>query len=589
MLATVLPASGWAVGQEPAKLAQLPGDYFKLMEAAVKALQTEATRKTNPGAMFAAAVLYAKEHSANPSFHDKKKLALALTLGDLYAGQSEKDTAENKQDYEWEIHFWLDVYRLLEAELGPERRTRWRKEIEKIVSWFARETAGRIDFPRYQGPYIRTSTNHLALFASTVYLAGRVLPNKEWETLGARALHRLATEEQTADGYWGELTDNGPATGYNYLTTCCVALYWEHSRDKDALEALRRATDFHKHFTWPDGTPVETINGRNRYWAVSPWGHFGFSHWPDGRRYAAFLAGFFTGQKVSSRDLSRIAQSTLYFHEGPTAPIPQELPRSVHQMKVPAGIRKTGPWTVCLSGLIDAPIDSQFTLDRQGHLSIYHEKLGLIVTGAYSKNQPELATFLEKTRDRVTTIPLSSRLRMSEERDRLGLGYHTFFAEAEVPKPAEDQMQFRFAITETGRGRLQDVRLNLQLVLKVGGTLETAKTKVVLDERRRELTPDQIGGWIRHRGWTLRVDPTARLVWPILPFNPYRNAPETDLRHAVGVLSVPVKLQPPPEGGLNWRRGEIAFVLEAKPGRTDGLKERGGRNATALKDVVPRR
>src|SRR5262249_16301679 len=134
MLATVLPASGWAVGQEPTKVAQLPGDYFKLMEAEVKALQTETTLKTNPGAMFAAAVLYAKEHSANPSFHDKKKLELALALGDLYAGQSEKDTAENKQDYEWEIHFWLDLYRLLEAELGPERRTRWRKEIEKIVS-----------------------------------------------------------------------------------------------------------------------------------------------------------------------------------------------------------------------------------------------------------------------------------------------------------------------------------------------------------------------------------------------------------------------------------------------------------------------
>src|SRR5262249_43433061 len=250
-----------------------------------------------------------------------------------------------------------------------------------------------------------------------------------------------------------------------------------------------------------------------------------------------------------------LAQSALYYHEGPPAKIPQQQPRSVYQMKVPAGIRKTGPWVVCLSGLIDTPIDSQFTLDRQGHLSIYHEKLGLIVTGANSKNQPDLATFLEKTRDRVTTIPLSSRLRMSEERDRLGLGYHTFFAEAEVPKPAEDQMQFRFAITETGRGRLQDVRLNLQLVLKVGGTLETAKTKVVLDERRRELTPDQIGDWIRHRGWTLRVDPTARLVWPILPFNPYRNAPETDLRHAVGVLSVPVKVQPPPKGGLNWRRG----------------------------------
>src|SRR5262249_42963547 len=148
--------------------AELPGDYFKLLEAEVKPLQGATTLKPNAGAMFAAAVLYAKQHPANPSFHDGKKLDLPLALGDLYAGQSEKDTAENKQDFEWEIHFWLDAYRLLEADLGAARRARWRREIEKIVSWFARETAGRFDFPRYQGPYIRTSTNHLALFASTV-------------------------------------------------------------------------------------------------------------------------------------------------------------------------------------------------------------------------------------------------------------------------------------------------------------------------------------------------------------------------------------------------------------------------------------
>lgn len=553
-------------------VADLPGDYFKIMEAETK--QAEETPVANAGAMFSAAVLYAKQHASNPSYQDKKKLELALALGDLYAAKSEKDQNENKQDYEWEIHFWLDTYRLLERELGDERQARWRRELEKNVSWFVPQVAGRLDFPRYQGSYIRTSTNHLSLFASTVYLAGLVLGNKEWKDLGAQAMHRLAAEEQTVDGYWGEHTDNGPATGYNYITMCSVALYWEHSKDPAALEALRRATDFHKNFTWSDGTPVETINGRNRYWAVSAWGQFGFTHWPDGRRYAAFLAGFFGNRRISSRDLGRLAQSALYYHEGPTSPIPQEMEQSAYRMKVQAGIRKTGPWTVCMSGLIDALIDSQFTLDRQGHLSIFHEKIGLIVTGANSKYQPELATFVEKTpprapapqdeqKLRIRTIPLSSRLRMNDDRDRLGLGYDAFFADLEIPKPSEQQLLFRFAITETGPNRLRDVTLNLQLVLKSGETLETATTKILLDKNRVELSPEQIGGWIRHRGWTLKVDPTARLVWPVLPFNPYRNAPETDLRHAVASLSVPVKVQPPAEGGFRWRRGEISFALEA--------------------------
>src|SRR5262249_46534663 len=77
-------------------------------------------------------------------------------------------------------------------------------------------------------------------------------------------------------------------------------------------------TTFHKYFTWPDGTPVETINGRNRHWGVSPWGHFGFSHWPDGRGYAEFLASWFATGKLDSKTIGRIAQSALYYHEGPT-------------------------------------------------------------------------------------------------------------------------------------------------------------------------------------------------------------------------------------------------------------------------------
>jgi hypothetical protein len=552
-----------AVSASVALAEELPHHYFRLMAAELKSF--DANRgQGNPGAMLAAAVLYTKEHQANPAQGDPEKLALALRLGDILASQSEADQAENKQDYEWEIHFWLDTLRLLESRLGDERRARWQREIEKITRWFASQLAYRIDFPRYQGPYIRTSTNHLALFASEVYLAGRALRNQKWEELGTRALHRLAAEEQTPDGYWGEHTDNGPATGYNYLTMCCVALYWEHSHDPVAKDALRRATDFHKHFTWPDGTPVETINGRNRYWPVSPWGQFGFSHWSDGRRYAELLAGFFITGKISSRDLGRLAQNALYYHEGPTEPIPQDLPHSAYQMKTPAGIRKTGPWVVCLSGLIDRPIDSQFTLDHQGHLSIFHERQGLIVTGANSKHQPELATFQENTPSGAVTIPLSSRLRMSDDRDRLGLGYNTFFAELEIPTPRPDELTLHFSITETGRGRLQNAELHLQLCLQPGETLETAQSKFALGETRVELSADELGGLIRHRGWTLRVPATARLMWPVYPFNPYANGLEKDIHRAVGVVSVPVAVEPPPaDAALNWRRGTIEFKLEA--------------------------
>lgn len=375
-------------------------------------------------------------------------------------------------------------------------------------------------------------------------------------------MHRLAAEEQAPGGFWGEYTDNGPTTGYDYITMNCVALYYEHSLDPAALTALRRSTDFHKYFTWPNGEPVETINGRNRHWAVSPWGSFGFTHWPDGRRYAQFLAGFFTPGKVSGRDLGRISQSALYYHPGPTAPIPQDQPQSAHQLPVPAGIRRTAPWTICLSGLHEPPTSSQFTIDRQGNLSIYHDRLGMIITGAGSKRQPELATIMEKAEGQVITVPRSSRLRMATELDRLGLAYLTFFAELHVPRPEPDRVSFQFKVTEVGQNRMGNALINLQLVLKPGEVLETAHTKVTLGETPVELTPEQIGGWIRHRGWTLKVPPNARLTWPVLPFNPYSNKPETELRHAVGRLYVPLKVEKQPGWALNWGRQEVEFTLE---------------------------
>jgi len=174
-------------------------------------------------------------------------------------------------------------------------------------------------------------------------------------------LHRFCIEEQTADGYWGEHSQAGPTTGYDYLTVTQIALYCEYSKDPEALKALRRSTDFHKYFTYPDGTPVETINDRNRYWGVSMCGHFGFSHFADGRRYAAFLTSFFPyGGDTKSyggdlQSLGRIAQDALYFHEGKTEPIPQDETEYAHAMKVPAGIRKTGDWVVTYSGIIAPP------------------------------------------------------------------------------------------------------------------------------------------------------------------------------------------------------------------------------------------
>jgi hypothetical protein len=343
---------------------------------------------------------------------------------------------------------------------------------------------------------------------------------------------------------------------------------------------------------------VDVINDRNRYWGVSAWGHFGFSHLPAGRRYAEFLTKSLSRKTIGLEDLGRLAQNALYFHEGPTAPIPQEMEAWAHRMRVPAGIRKRGPWVVCLSGLIStSAVLNQFYLDRQGSLSIFHEALGLIVTGANAKRQPELATFCEQIGDQIFAMPESSHLRMSDEGDRLGLAYRRFFAELTATISGDGKVSLRWSISGKGRPP-EDARLTLQLCLKAeasgrsgvvaepreplhgskrtdpslrdpsgplpeGAVLETAGGgRFVLGEEPIELGPEALGAWIRHGGWQLSLPPAARLVWPVHPYNPYRNGPEPGLEHAVAALRVPLYLRERPGRYVRPEEQVILLTLE---------------------------
>jgi len=557
--------------------ASLPGAYFPLLEAGavqveqrlntvpnadLKSLEADSRWRHFPYAIVAPAVLYAKKHEQNSRYRDPKMLALALRIGDLLASEHAKGLYEPRGDSDWDTGLWLEAYRLLERELGEERRARWQRAIEENVALLVSDATERLDFPWYNSPYIGTSPNHYSLWASLLHLAGKTFSKPDWEQLGKKILRRYALVEQTPDGYWGEHSRSGPTTGYNHLTFTALATYFENSGDQDVLPALRRATDFHMNYTYPNGTPVEVINDRNRHWEVNTWGHFGFSNFPDGRRLGEFLTGFFSPQTLNMGALGRLAQDALYYHEGPTHPIPQDQPRYSHRMNIPAGIRKSGPWTMCLSGLIDTQaVNSRFYLDRQGNVSVFHDKTGLIITGANSKRQPELATFSEKLPQHLVHMPLSSRLQMNDTQDRLSLAFNTFFSDLFVPVPNENEVRLQFMIS--GRGTPSEAaRLTLQLCLKESEILETAAgKKITLGPQRLELSGSELGEWIRHHGWTLRVPQSARLIWPVYPHNPYSDAPETRLEYAVGALSVPLKLTARKDHYVRPNELEIPFTV----------------------------
>ena len=247
-------------------------------------------------------------------------------------GVAEKDTDENKQDNEWEIHFWLDTYRLLETDLGAGKGAlaQGARKDRELVRPPNRRPAST--FPRYQGAYIHTSTNHLSLFASTTYFAGRVLGTRSGKPWARRRCTGWRPRNRPPDGYWGEYTNNGPATGYNYMTMCCVALYYEHSQDPAALEALRRRhrlpQELHlagRHPGRDDQRPQPSL-GRQ---SVGPFRVHALAGRPPLRCVPGRDSTHATGNRrviAATSAASRKAPSTIT--KAPTEAIPQELPRS---------------------------------------------------------------------------------------------------------------------------------------------------------------------------------------------------------------------------------------------------------------------
>lgn len=541
---------------------KLPDRYIQLLDSGLGRIETRLQQSPEltlaalekgqpfghfPHAVLVPAVLYTRQYPSNRYFRNRKMLLLAEQIGDMLVSEYKNGHYTARYDSDWDTYMWLEAYRLLENELGEKRKQQWGQAILENLQLLEAPLKKCQDYPWYNAPFIITSPNHYSIYASTLLVGGYVFNKPDWIKLASKVLHRFCVREQTVDGYWGEHSQAGPTTGYDYVTATQIALYWEYTKDPEALKALRRSTDFHKYFTYPDGTPVETINDRNRYWGVSMWGHFGFSHFADGRRYAQFLTGFFplkgdtTSYGGDMQSLGRIAQNVIYFHEGPLAAIPQDEKAYHFRMQIPAGIRKSGPWVITYSG-ITAPqaVLNNFFLDRQGNFSVYHEKTGLIITGANSKRQPELATFTEQIGEENIHMPIETDLRMGPETDQLALAYNIFFARLEVPAPLENRMTFK--IKTTYKWGDASTRLNLQLIMKEGQEMETgAGRKFILGKDKIELDEAALGGTLTHNGWTIHFPAGMHFVWPVYPFNPYKDAPETELSKAIGLLSSPLE------------------------------------------------
>ncbi|MBI2192539.1 MAG: hypothetical protein HYU36_11205 [Planctomycetes bacterium] len=476
---------------------------------------------TNQDVVYPLAVLYRTAHPENPYAGREEIRRVVEQAGGVIRRWQDSDgkvefikvdgSRWGKIYMPWTMYHWLEAYSWLREEMAAEARRSWEEGLRLAFDGLALELRGQTrvhNIPTWNG--------------MSLVRAGQVFGRADWSAVGVEMIRR-AVAAQRPQGYWDE--HGGPTTSYNTVYIHALALYHAFTGDESVLDALRRGLDFHLVFTYPDGSPVETVDGRVKYHAgPATNGWPGFSLFPDGRRYIRWLIERDAAAGRTANCTPAMAAAFVHGTEGEEASIPQEREYLDIGFGGLARVRRAGPWFACTSAFTAPRTENRWGMDRQSFVSLYHEACGLIVGGGNSKDQPEWSNFVAGDQFVPTSAVLvpggvrldyggasgSVRLEFSGPRCHISLGRES------GSLPLAGQLLLRVT---PGRP------------LVTGGGFE-----VPAGERPVKVCGREAGGWIQHNGWRLQLPDAARFEHPVSPFNPYAKEGNAPLDQAAGVV-----------------------------------------------------
>ncbi|MEN6304243.1 MAG: hypothetical protein ABFD96_16035 [Armatimonadia bacterium] len=475
----------------------------------------------NQDILYALATLYVAEGS--PYRGNDKLLKMACRAGDAIRsfqypdGQVEFIKADGSKwgptYMGWTNYAWLETYALLKDELGEKRRKDWEEGLKLAHEGQAKEIASG-------GVH-----NIMAWKAMSCYRAGQLFDRPDWQELATRAMQQVVATQRPG-GYWPE--HEGPTTLYNLVYVHALGLYFIFSLDESVLPALEASARFHETFTYPDGSVVETIDGRVKYHPnVSQFALVSFSLFPHGRRYVRYLLAVMKPERDCAGVQGGLLPSA-YHHlvEGEEEAVPLDeasYSTNYHDMAL---VRREEPWFVCLSALATPAVGSRWGQDRQNCLSIWHRDCGLIIGGGNSKDQPEWSSFVAGGRfipDQARVVP-----------DGNGVAY----AYGQVYTLLEIEVEPNW-VTVVGQAEQGPAVHQLVLNLKKGQRLRTgAGFETVAGEDPIWWDSAKLGGWLQIDRVKIELPHGARLRWPVMPFNPYAIDGAPTNGSEMGVLAI---------------------------------------------------
>lgn len=499
---------------------------------------------TDQNAMWPLAVAWNTPDPGNPYYHSPQLLDAITSAGDaLIAAQNKrgmwifrkKDNSTWGDIYmPWTYSRWVRSYSLVRDGMSSAARARWEKGLTLGYSGIERTA-------------LHEMANIPAHHAMGLYIAGQTLGHPEWCTTAAAFMKRVC-DDQSPDGYWSE--HSGPVVGYNFVYMDAVGSYYGASHDPAVLPALRRGAVFHTHFTYPDGSAIETIDERQVYHRSPYFPNAGFSFTPEGRALMR-RQWELTKHKVGS---DNIASCIWFGEEGPPADVTADAGQSgVWFMGHDAAIHREGPWFICVSAFT-APIStSRWIQDRQNFVSVFHKDTGLILGGGNAKITTDwsnfvfgdASTFQHKPGDenpqfvpprQVVHVPRAAEI--SSDGLSLALDYDAHHCKVKLEPQGASIMRILMSVDRLEPGVPAETHLTFLPQFGKAWKTSTSESGKLAEAESFELKGSP-GAWFEHAGWRVDVPSGTRLKWPVYGHDQYKKDGGPDKDYARIVMTLP--------------------------------------------------
>ncbi|HJP29396.1 MAG TPA: hypothetical protein QGF95_02450 [Candidatus Latescibacteria bacterium] len=503
---------------------------------------TEPWISTDQNVLLPLAVAWSRPES---SHHHSDVVLDAIVRGGLALEQAQDEAGMwvfRKKDHSewgpirmpWAYSRWMRAFAIVRQAMDPAARRQWEAGLQLGYTGIAAEDMARIH-------------NIPAHHAMGLYCAGQVFERAGWCEQAADFMRQVA-DVQTDHGWWAE--HDGPVVAYNFVYADALGAYYAMSRDPQVLPALEGAAAYHATFTYPDGSCVETIDGRNPYHEGIRLGNPGLTRSAKGRGWTAqqHRLHLEAGQRFEA---DYAAAMLLYAEPGPADTPPGRRVEHTERMGDQAMTRRRAPWFACLSAYTVPVPPNRWGQDRQSFVSLYHDEVGLILGGGNTKLQPLWSTFTvgdtellahtpgEEEPDfaphsGLIHCPRSARLGDDDNTPRVCLTYGELEATVEVE--LADTVVVRYSVNGSGNSP-GPVMAHVTLLPRMGEALRIGESSRSLDEAPID---EALGSPTRlsHIGWWLEAPAGARLRWPVLPHNPYRKDGHAETSEGRIVLSL---------------------------------------------------